>query len=145
MPPYALSSPLPFHHIPYPPLLTSAQLYAKPSQGDTLEKILRILKGLTTREPGVLDYVISRDNDERDTFHVFERYTGRKAFEEHIASQGVSGSYEFGDFSRATEAEDVEAVAAIVDTGTTLKVIGVLSVRVLALMPLLKLLKSRVT
>jgi quinol monooxygenase YgiN len=87
MPPYALSSPLPFHHIPYPPLLTSAQLYAKPSQGDTLEKILRILKGLTTREPGVLDYVVSRDNDERDTFHVFERYTGRKAFEEHIASQ----------------------------------------------------------
>jgi hypothetical protein len=58
---------------------------------------------------------------------------------------GVSGSYEFGDFSRATEAEDVEAVAAIVDTCTTLKAIGVLSVRVLALMPLLKLLKSRAT
>jgi quinol monooxygenase YgiN len=39
--------------------------------------------------------VISRDDTEPDIFHVYEKYTGRKAFEEHIASK------EFQDFASA--------------------------------------------
>lgn len=34
-------------------------------------------------EPGVIYYCIARDGDDGNVFHFFERYTGRKAFEEH--------------------------------------------------------------
>lgn len=40
-----------------------------------------------------MEYVISRDDLDPDHFHVFERYTGREAFEKHIAAQ------EFVDFA----------------------------------------------
>lgn len=73
-------------HIPPP------QLQSKPNTGDQLEHYLRLLIGLAQREPGTLDYVISRDPEATDLFHVYEKYTGREAFEAHIAAK------EFKDF-----------------------------------------------
>lgn len=64
-----------------------------PNGGDDVERHLRGLLKLTLSEPGTLDYVISRDDINPDTFHVYEKYTGREAFEKHIASQ------EFKDFA----------------------------------------------
>ncbi|OQV10227.1 hypothetical protein CLAIMM_14255 [Cladophialophora immunda] len=72
-----------------------ADLYAKEGRADDLERYLRILVRLTKSEPGVLEYAISRDDENPNHFHVFERYTGRKAFEEHVAAQ------EFVDFANS--------------------------------------------
>ncbi|OAP57674.1 hypothetical protein AYL99_08412 [Fonsecaea erecta] len=72
-----------------------ADLYAKEGRADDLERYLRALVRLTKSEPGVLEYAIARDDENPNHFHVFERYTGRKAFEEHIAAQ------EFVDFTNS--------------------------------------------
>ncbi|KIV90669.1 hypothetical protein PV10_05301 [Exophiala mesophila] len=82
--------------LPTPPedeFVLYADLFAKQGLGDQLEKYLRVLIRLTESEEGTLEYVISRDDVDRDHFHVFERYTGREAFEKHIAAQ------EFVDFA----------------------------------------------
>ena len=42
---------------------------------------------VTRSEPGVLEYAIARDDEDRNRFHVFERHTGREAFEKHMASR----------------------------------------------------------
>jgi quinol monooxygenase YgiN len=62
------------------------KLEAKPNRGDDLESHLRVLTALTLKEPGTLDYVISRDPQEPEVFYVYEKYTGRAAFEAHIAA-----------------------------------------------------------
>ncbi|KIW91781.1 uncharacterized protein Z519_07751 [Cladophialophora bantiana CBS 173.52] len=41
----------------------------------------------TGSEPGTFEYAISRDHDEPNHFFVFERYSGREAFDKHCASQ----------------------------------------------------------
>lgn len=40
---------------------------------------------LAASEPGTIYYCISRDGDDPNVFHFFERYTGRVAFDEHNA------------------------------------------------------------
>ncbi|KAH8691880.1 hypothetical protein BGW36DRAFT_431123 [Talaromyces proteolyticus] len=72
-----------------------ATLLAIPNGGDKLEHHLRRLVRLTLSEPGTLDYVIARDVENTDIFHVYEKYTGREAFEKHITGQ------EFKDFAAA--------------------------------------------
>lgn len=71
------------------------QLYAKEGRADDLERYLRILIRLTESEPGTLEYAIARDTEDPNHFHVFERYTGREAFEKHIGAQ------EFIDFANS--------------------------------------------
>jgi quinol monooxygenase YgiN len=71
------------------------QLQGKPNTGDQLEHYLRALVGLAQKESGTLDYVIARDSVATDLFHVYEKYTGRAAFETHIAAK------EFKDFVEA--------------------------------------------
>lgn len=68
-------------------LLMTNQLYAKEGRGDDLERHLRILIRLTESEAGTLEYAIARDDEDPNHFQVFERYTGREAFEQHIGAQ----------------------------------------------------------
>ena len=58
-------------------------MYAFPQHADALEAVYRQTSILSKAEPGILYYCISRDGDDPTIFHFFERYTGRKAFEDH--------------------------------------------------------------
>ncbi|RFU30299.1 hypothetical protein B7463_g6044, partial [Scytalidium lignicola] len=84
-----------FPPIPKDEFVIYAKLQATPNNGDQLEHHLRKLIRLTEKEAGTLDYVISRDPESTDTFHVYEKYTGRVAFEKHI------GAKEFIDFAES--------------------------------------------
>ncbi|OAP60019.1 hypothetical protein AYL99_05021 [Fonsecaea erecta] len=73
--------------IPEDEFVLYADVYAKEGCGDELERLIRILIRMVESEPGTLEYVISRDHNEPNHFFVFERYTGREAFESHCATQ----------------------------------------------------------
>ncbi|KIW17958.1 hypothetical protein PV08_05153 [Exophiala spinifera] len=66
-----------------------ADLYAKPGRGDDLECALRRVIRRVESEPGTLIYAIARDGENPNRFRVFERYTGREAFEKHFMSPEV--------------------------------------------------------
>jgi quinol monooxygenase YgiN len=61
----------------------SAQVHAHPEHADALEAVYAETTRLSASEPGIIYYCLCRDGDDRNAFHFFERYTGRKAFEEH--------------------------------------------------------------
>ncbi|KAJ5465322.1 uncharacterized protein N7458_001008 [Penicillium daleae] len=82
-----------FPVLPEDEFVLYATLLAVPHGGDEVERHLLGLLKLTLNETGTLEYVISRDDVNPDIFHVFEKYSGREAFEQHIASQ------EFKDFA----------------------------------------------
>lgn len=63
--------------------LYTAQVYAKPERADALEAAYAQTTRNAQSEPGIIYYCISRDPENPDIFHFFERYTGRSAFEEH--------------------------------------------------------------
>ncbi|KAK5224287.1 hypothetical protein LTR47_009898 [Exophiala xenobiotica] len=84
-----------FPTIPEDEFVLYVRIIAKPDKGNELATHLRKLIRLTESEPGTLAYVISQDDQNPDWFHVYERYTGREAFEQHIASR------EFVDFAES--------------------------------------------
>jgi len=59
------------------------QVYEFPENADALEAVYAETTRLAASEEGILYYCISRDGQDRNVFHFFERYTGRKAFETH--------------------------------------------------------------
>ncbi|KAJ7224254.1 hypothetical protein GGX14DRAFT_424843, partial [Mycena pura] len=63
--------------------LTHIQVYAFPEHADALERVYAETTRLSALEPGIVYYCIARDSDDPTMFHFFERYTGRKAFDEH--------------------------------------------------------------
>lgn len=63
--------------------LTHIQVYAFPEHADALERVYAETTRLSALEPGIVYYCIARDGDDPTMFHFFERYTGRKAFDEH--------------------------------------------------------------
>lgn len=69
--------------------LTVAQVYARPEHADALEAVYAETTRLSASEPGIIYYCLARDGDDRNVFHFFERYTGRKAFEEHNSTPTV--------------------------------------------------------
>ncbi|KAF2216686.1 hypothetical protein CERZMDRAFT_108665 [Cercospora zeae-maydis SCOH1-5] len=58
-------------------------VYAHPEHADALETVYAETTRNSASEPGILYYCLARDDDDRNVFHFFERYTGRKAFDEH--------------------------------------------------------------
>ncbi|KAL1311890.1 hypothetical protein AAFC00_001962 [Neodothiora populina] len=58
-------------------------VHAYPEHADALELVYAETTRLAHFEPGVIYYCIARDGNDPTLFHFFERYTGRKAFEEH--------------------------------------------------------------
>ncbi|OQU95381.1 hypothetical protein CLAIMM_01599 [Cladophialophora immunda] len=73
--------------IPEDEFVLYADVYAKEGYADELERLIRILIRMVESEPGTLEYAISRDHDEPNHFFVFERYTGKEAFDKHCATQ----------------------------------------------------------
>ena len=58
-------------------------VYAYPEHADALEAVYAETTRLAASEPGSIYYCIARDGDDPTIFHFFERYKGRKAFEDH--------------------------------------------------------------
>ena len=58
-------------------------VYAYPEHADALQKVYEETTRLAQSEPGSIYYCIGRDADDPTVFHFFERYKGKKAFEEH--------------------------------------------------------------
>ncbi|GIZ42014.1 hypothetical protein CKM354_000529500 [Cercospora kikuchii] len=72
--------------IPPPPedeFCVFGTVYAHPEHADALEAVYAETTRVSASEPGILYYCLARDQDDRNVFHFFERYTGRRAFEEH--------------------------------------------------------------
>ncbi|KAI1637673.1 hypothetical protein F4809DRAFT_640339 [Biscogniauxia mediterranea] len=60
------------------------QAYAYPEHADTLEAALAETTRLAQSEPGCIHYSIARDDEDSTVFYVFERYSSRRAFEQHM-------------------------------------------------------------
>jgi quinol monooxygenase YgiN len=60
------------------------QITAHPESADEVAVMIRKLTELAATEDGVLYYCITRDAEVAHKFHVFERYAGRQAFEDHV-------------------------------------------------------------
>ncbi|KAK3706390.1 hypothetical protein LTR37_012768 [Vermiconidia calcicola] len=58
-------------------------VYAHPEHADALEAVYAETTRLSAFELGIIYYCLARDGDDPTIFHFFERYTGRKAFEDH--------------------------------------------------------------
>lgn len=65
------------------------KVYAHPEHADALEAVYAETTRHSASEPGIIYYCLARDDDDRNVFHFFERYTGRKAFEEHNSTPTV--------------------------------------------------------
>ncbi|KAI5917960.1 hypothetical protein F4810DRAFT_694339 [Camillea tinctor] len=61
-----------------------ATTYAHPEHADALEAVLAETTLLAQTEPGCLYYSIARDDEDPTVFYVFERYSSRQAFEQHM-------------------------------------------------------------
>ncbi|KAI3337612.1 hypothetical protein HD806DRAFT_477128 [Xylariaceae sp. AK1471] len=58
-------------------------VYAYPEKADALEAVYAETTRLAQFEPGIIYYCLSRDSDDPTIFHFFERYTSKKAFDDH--------------------------------------------------------------
>ncbi|WPG98777.1 Hypothetical protein R9X50_00157300 [Acrodontium crateriforme] len=59
-------------------------VHAHPEHADALEKAYEQTTRIALTEPGCVYYCLTRDEQEPHIFYFFERYRGRKAFEEHV-------------------------------------------------------------
>jgi quinol monooxygenase YgiN len=59
------------------------QVYAVPSHADAVEAVYKETTKLAQAEEGVVYYCISRDTADPSTFHFFERYKSKEAFQRH--------------------------------------------------------------
>lgn len=50
---------------------------------ETIEKILRELVRACQKEPGCLEFIAHRSQDDSDEFLLYERYTTEQAFRDH--------------------------------------------------------------
>lgn len=64
-------------------LLSVFKVYAHPEHADALAEVYTETTRRAQGEPGIVYYCICRDDDDPTLFHFFERYTGKKAFDEH--------------------------------------------------------------
>jgi quinol monooxygenase YgiN len=90
-----------------------AKCYAKEGKADELERLIRILIRLVESEPGTLEYSIARDHEDPDHFFVFERYSGREAFEKHCASPEYQDLLVSGTFASPPKPKVLKQLKAI--------------------------------
>ena len=73
-------------------LVVAAKIKAKPGEADKLAQMFReIVEWVMENEAETLTYVCSRSTDDPDRFLFFERYTSKKAFQEHTSSEKFLG------------------------------------------------------
>ncbi|TKX19049.1 hypothetical protein C1H76_8940 [Elsinoe australis] len=58
-------------------------VFAHAQHADTLAAIYAETTRNAASEPGTIYYCLSRDDKDPTIFYFFERYTGKKAFDEH--------------------------------------------------------------
>ena len=69
-------------------LVVAARIKAKAGAADDLLGMFRdMVEWVSVNEPETLAYTCSRSTDDPDRFLFFERYTSRKAFEDHTSSE----------------------------------------------------------
>ena len=69
--------------------LLLAELAAKPSVTDEVERVLRSLVDIARDEPGNVIYAVHRHQNSSDCFVLYELYEDRDACDEHVASEPV--------------------------------------------------------
>lgn len=60
-------------------------VHAHPEHADALEAVYAETTRRAEFEPGTIYYCLARDANDRNVFHFFERYAGKKAFDDHNA------------------------------------------------------------
>ncbi|KAK4961743.1 hypothetical protein LTR10_002234 [Elasticomyces elasticus] len=78
-----------FPPVPETEFVVYGTITAHPEKADEAAKIIRKVSDVAATEEGILYYCITRDAEVRHKFHVFERYAGRKAFEDHGKQEGL--------------------------------------------------------
>lgn len=84
---------------------------AYPEHADALEAVYAETARLAQYESGTVYYCIARDSEDRNSFHFFERYKGRLAFEEHNAQPVIQKLME-DKYIRGVKAKFVKAIEA---------------------------------
>jgi quinol monooxygenase YgiN len=69
------------------PVTLTATWIARPGEEAEVERILRTMVPLTQREPGCVNYIAMRSQDEPREFMLFEQYADDAAFEAHTSSE----------------------------------------------------------
>ena len=95
--------------IPEDEFVVFGTVYAHPEHADALEAVYAETTRLAQSEPGTIYYCICRDGDDRNLFHFFERYAGRKAFEEHNA-QPIIQKLMADQYMRGVKAKFMKAI-----------------------------------
>ena len=73
-------------------LVVAAKIKARPGEADKLADMFReMVEWVTENEAETLTYSCSRSTDEPNRFLFFERYTSKKAFQEHTSSEKFLG------------------------------------------------------
>ncbi len=73
---------------------------------------------LAQLEPGCIYYCISRDPDDTNIFHFFERYTGKKAFDEHNAQPIIQKLLKKDKYMRGVKARIVKPLGPAREEGS---------------------------
>jgi quinol monooxygenase YgiN len=69
-------------------LVIAAKIKAKPGEADKLADMFsEMVEWVADNEAETLTYTCSRSTDDPDRFLFFERYTSKKAFQEHTSSE----------------------------------------------------------
>jgi quinol monooxygenase YgiN len=67
-------------------MLINAVIYTFPAErADEAERLLAELRDATLREDGCLGYEVSRGNEDRNTFVLYEKWRDRAALDAHFA------------------------------------------------------------
>ncbi|KAJ9629479.1 hypothetical protein H2203_001853 [Taxawa tesnikishii (nom. ined.)] len=85
-------------------------VHAYPEHADALEAVYAETTRLAASEPGMIYYCLARDNDDRNVFHFFERYKGRKAFDEHNSQPVIEKLINEDKYIKAVRAKFVKAI-----------------------------------
>ena len=59
---------------------------AKEGQETTVAQVLEQLAPLSRQEPGMLQYIVHRSPDDPRTFFLYEQYTDRNGYEDHLTT-----------------------------------------------------------
>ena len=78
---------------------------AMAGKGDEVAALLATHTAATRAEPGNLDFVALRSSEDPDAFVLYERYTGRAAFEAHTGQPALRG-HRRGPDPAAAEQQD---------------------------------------
>ncbi|KAH8674196.1 hypothetical protein BX600DRAFT_547774 [Xylariales sp. PMI_506] len=87
-------------------------VYAYPEHADALEAVYAETTRLAQQEPGMIYYCLARDSDNPAIFHFFERYTGKKAFDEHNSQPIIQKLLNEDKYIKGVKAKFVKPIAA---------------------------------